>query len=334
MKWFELSGRDTDVVISTRVRLARNLTKFPFPRKLDSDKAAQIVELVTEAAAPARLNSVDFDTLDMNSRLEYVEKHIVSPDFASGDLPRRLLVNDEESLSVMINEEDHLRIQAMGSGLCLEDCMTSALRLDTLLDSSLSFAFDTERGYLITCPTNLGCAMRLSVMLHLPAIIETGYIKSLVSALSKLGLTVRGMYGEGSGITGYVYQISNALSLGYTEAELLERLTSAVQNIITTERELRKASCEREETEDRIWRAYGLLTNARSMSSGEAMKLLGELKLAAGTESDKLPIVDDRIINSLLTKISPNLVGEEDASKRDRRRAELIRSYITSVGEE
>ncbi len=329
-KWYKSSGKDSDVIISSRVRLARNIPGYPFPSRLSNEKAAEVINKVTDAAQCAGLDKVSFSELDAQTKAKYVERHLVSPAFTAQGTPRALLVSDDESLSVMINEEDHLRIQSMGAGLCLAECMTAAAKLDALLDSRLSFSFNGERGYITSCPTNLGCAMRLSVMLHLPALTETGNIKGIISAASKLGLTVRGIYGEGSEATSSIYQLSNALSLGSTENELLERLNSAVARIIAMERKLRKMMYDRDNLAycDRIWRAYSILKGARLISTKEAMKLLGELRLAASLDEAELPHADTAVINSLIMEIQPNTIGQQNADSRDAARAKLIRESI------
>jgi len=329
-KWYKNSGNESDVVISSRVRLARNIPGYAFPARLDNDKSAEIISKVVDAASCAGLDKINFSELEQHDKAKYVERHLVSPAFMAPGISRALLVSDDESLSVMINEEDHLRIQSMGAGLCLAECMTAAAKLDALLDSRLSFSFSGERGYITSCPTNLGCAMRLSVMLHLPALTETGNIKGIISAAAKLGLTVRGIYGEGSEATSSIYQISNALSLGSTETELLERLNSAVSRIITMERKLRRMMYDRNNMaySDRIWRAYGTLTSARIISSKEAMKLLGEVRLASSIDNSDLPKIDTAVLNSLIMEIQPNTMGQQKAGSRDADRAKLIRECI------
>jgi len=329
-KWYKRSGNESDVVISSRVRLARNIPGYPFPARLDNVKAQEVIDKVVDAASCAGLDKINFSELEPQAKAQYVERHLVSPAFATKGTARALLVSDDESLSVMINEEDHLRIQAMGAGLCLAECMTAAAKLDALLDSRLSFSFNGERGYITSCPTNLGCAMRLSVMLHLPALTETGNIKGIISAASKLGLTVRGIYGEGSEATSAIFQISNALSLGSTETELMERLSSTVSRIITMERKLRRMMYDRDNMaySDRIWRAYSTLKGARLISSKEAMKLLGEVRLAASIDDADLPKVDTSVLSSLIMEIQPHTMGQQKAGSRDADRAKLIRECI------
>lgn len=333
-KWFEKQGTDSDVVVSSRVRLARNVRDLPFPGRMQEDQAAALLDRVgsaLDAAGTLHFVRHDFHKLDATHRGALVERHLVSRELANGKLPRGAFLSDDEGASIMVNEEDHLRVQVIGAGLCIADCYADAARLDALLDESLGFAFDERRGYLTACPTNLGCGLRVSVMLHLPAMTESGGIREVMHAAENVGLTVRGMYGEGTRASGALYQVSNARSLGFTEQELLERLETAVRRIIEGERKLRQRLMKenRAYLEDRVYRALALLGSARILSSEEALKLLSDARLGAGV----LDGVAVSTLDRLLWEIGAYNVTLRDekaatAAGRDVVRAELVRKAL------
>lgn len=333
-KWFEKKGSDTDVVVSSRVRLARNVRDLPFPGRMNAQAAESLLDRVENglsAAGTLHFSRQDFHRMDETHRGALMERHLVSRELENGKLPRGVFLSEDEGASIMVGEEDHLRIQIIGSGLCLRDCLEDAKRLDSLLDETLGFAFDEKLGYLTACPTNLGCGLRISVMLHLPAMTESGGIREVIRAADKVGLTVRGMYGEGTKALGSLYQISNALSLGFTEQELLERLENAVRSIIDSERKLRQR-LSRENTaylENRVYRALALLRSARMISSEEALSLLSDARLGAGVVQG----VDTDVIDRLLWEIGPCNVSLHDgtaltAERRDMVRADIVRSAM------
>lgn len=336
MKWYELSGNESDIVLSTRVRLARNVAGYPFPSRMTPAQAKEFVtrahDAIQGSAIGASFTRHDFDTMTEADRGIFVEQHAASKELANGKLPRALLLSDDEHISVMVNEEDHLRIQVMGAGLCIDDCLADAEKIDLLMDESRSYAFDERLGYLTACPTNLGCGLRLSVMLHLPALTESGSIRSIIAQASKLGFAVRGIYGEGTQAEGAVYQLSNALSLGRTESETAARLKDVTMRIIETERKLRRkiAETNRMYLENRVYRALGILSNARIMSSQEAIRLLSDLRMGAGVVAP----VSTTVIDRLLCEIRPYHVMRsaentpKDPAARDIARAALIRTHL------
>ncbi len=336
MKWFTQSGEYTDVVLSTRVRLARNVNGLPFPSRMQAAQAKALTEQVKTAVERSALSSDftfhDFLTLSDAEKGVLVESHAASKELAAGTLPRGLLLSSDEHISIMVGEEDHLRIQVMGAGLCIEDCLKDAQKLDTLLDESLSFAFDEKLGYLTACPSNLGCGLRISIMLHLPALTESGSIRAIVAQAGKLGFAVRGIYGEGTDAQGAIYQLSNALSLGRTESETASRLTDAAKTIIESERKLRRKITEanRMYLEDRVYRALGTLQNARILSTDEAVKLLSDLRMGAGV----IEPIPTTVIDRLLSEIRPyHIITSIDGdiktpATRDVARASLMRHRI------
>lgn len=340
-KWYEKKGREGDIVLSTRIRFARNLADFPFPGKqLRAEGQREIIDKCAAVFAADETGKnyrlIDLEQTSKTDRQELVERHIISQDIAEGEGPRAVLLDTDESVSVMLIEEDHLRIQVMGAGLCLEEALNRAIEIDNIFDRGITYAFDENLGYLTKCPTNLGAGMRASVMLHLPALTESGAIRALAANAGKIGFAVRGVYGEGSAAKGALYQISNQLSLGFTEQTIIERLSDALSQIIEQERATRSEMLKRNKTgiEDRVWRAAGTLRYARTVSADEAMGLLSEVRLGA-TQG----LIDLKIekLNSLLWDIQPaSLVKEakkEDmpAIERDIYRAEYLRGAFEAI---
>ena len=244
-KWYEKAGKESDVVISTRVRLARNLADMPFPNRMTPDQKAAVERRVRDAilsgnsAIASDFDFVQMDDLSNEQAVSLVERHIVSPEFIANAKGRGFLISKDERISIMVNEEDHVRIQVLHEGLALSEAAEMADRIDTLLNESLRFAFDSELGYLTQCPTNLGTGMRASVMLHLPALTENGAMSRISTNLSKLGLVIRGTYGEGSNVIGAMYQLSNQITLGLSEKEAVENLQNITIQLISEERKTR-----------------------------------------------------------------------------------------------
>ncbi len=324
--------KQPDIVISSRIRLARNLIDYPFHSRLDRARARELLNNVSGILADTGFKIIDLTQITKREASALVERHLISPEIIEGDSPRGVALSEDESVSIMINEEDHLRIQVIGTGLCLEDCLEKAFAADDTLEKSLHFAFDEKLGYLTHCPTNLGTGMRASIMLHLPAFTWTGEIHSLIAAVSKLGFAVRGIYGEGSEAKGAIYQISNQLTLGLGERETVDRLSEAVSSIIDKERALRQIIRERDpyKLEDAAHRSLGLLATARRMSSGEAMALLSDLRI--GVATGEIKGIDFETINRLLWEIQPNSLAETTGAaggiERDVKRAEILRKNV------
>ena len=332
LKWYEKAGNHSDVVYSTRVRLARNLQQYPFPGKANAQEKAEIENKIKDAllsgnsAAAKQFSFVPLDSLSEEEAVSLVERHIVSPEFISDRQGKALLLSEDESFSIMINEEDHLRIQVMKEGLSLKEAAESADRLDTLLGESLRFAFDPELGYLTQCPTNLGTGMRASVMLHLPALTESGAMPRISSNLAKLGMALRGSYGEGSQITGAMYQLSNQITLGLSEAA----------QVIEQERRAREELGSNLVIQDKIQRAAGVLKSAKILSSGELMELLSYIRL--GLSIGLLHGVTQEELNSLSVKAQPATLassGEQplEQTRRDIVRAQLVRQVCAKLSD-
>ncbi|MBQ9779999.1 MAG: ATP--guanido phosphotransferase [Clostridia bacterium] len=283
MSWYHTEGKEQDVVVSTRVRFARNLENIPFTSRMDAATAEALIEKTDPLLTAGGFVKTDFRSVSRAQAYALMEKHYISPAFIKVSLPHALYLNDPCHLSVMLCEEDHLRLQCILPGLALNEAYEGARRVDELLDGSLPYAYDAEGrwGYLTHCPTNAGTAMRASAMLFLPALTHAGQMESLATQLALSGMTVRGKWGEGTGTSGYLYQISNRITLGATEDELLAGLSEAVEMICARERQLR-GSIKGEALDkltDRVWRALGLLKYARALSLGEFISLLSDLRL-------------------------------------------------------
>lgn len=338
MKWYLEMGPEGDTVISTRVRLARNIEEFPFPCKMTPEQFKKVSEkagaaiLESNSAAAGDFELIDMQRLTPARAMSLAEKHLISPDFAQNREGRALLLNRDETVSIMVGEEDHIRIQTLFAGLRLEEALELAGRIDDLFDEKLHFAFDENLGYLTQCPTNLGTGLRASLMLHLPAIAEAGAIPSLTATLQKFGLTTRGIYGEGSAAKGAFFQISNQVTLGISEKEAVENLKAIAMQIINQERAAREAMGKTgAELEDRIWRSYGVLTSARLLPTDEFMALISDVRL--GILLGILKNVSLETVSSLLYEVQPaTLVAAAgrnlDASARDLFRAKTVREKL------
>ena len=336
--WME-QGPESDIVISSRVRLARNLQTVPFPHLLDENSGQeswqQIVEAWEKSSLKEEMQLIRFSELPVLDRQILVEKHLISPDHAKSDkFYHGLLVDGDGSLSIMINEEDHLRIQGLLPGLQMEECYQKVQEVDDELEKNLNFAFDEHRGYLTACPTNVGTGMRASVMLHLPAIVITGQLNALIHYIGQLGLTVRGIYGEGSEAMGNFFQVSNQITLGQTEGDIIGNLSAVARQIIQQEQMLRKnlKTYMGIRLEDRVCRAFGTLTNARVIASSEALSQLSEVRL--GVNMGIIEGIRPYALNELVVAISPahlqKRAGREmDPTSRDVHRAEVIKEKLT-----
>ena len=326
----------SNVVITTRVRLARNLKNYPFPCKLSAQGREEVIEKVRDAVKNS--NSVladDFSFIKMSEvdprrSVSLVEKRLVSPEFISDNTGRALLLSSDESLSIMINEEDHIRLQVITKGLSLEQAYDTADKLDTLLDENLDFAFDEKLGYLTQCPTNLGTGMRASVMLHLPALEKSRAMSRVAGNLSKLGLTIRGAHGEGTEPKGALYQLSNQVTLGISEQAAIENLKNITLQLVAQEEQARERLCQSVDVQDTIARSMGILKYAKLISHDEALKLLSNVRLGAIAG---LLDADVEAIDRLMTDVEPatlsvnagkNLTPQE----RDTERAKLIQRVL------
>jgi protein arginine kinase len=293
-EWLRGTGPESDIVISSRVRLARNLAQFPFPNRADDDAKTQIEEFlrskIDQLRIGVKLSYVDVARLESLDRQFLVERQLISREHAEGHGSRGVGIGDKENLSLMINEEDHLRMQVLRSGFALDDCWAAINKLDDALEEHVTYAFNEQLGYLTACPTNVGTGIRVSVMLHLPALVLTKEIQKVFQALQKISLAVRGLYGEGSQAMGDFYQISNQITLGKSEEQLIGDIRDVVPNIISYERRVRDelVKTNRQGLHDQVSRAYGILKNAQTISSEETMHLLSSVRMGIN-----LGLIDD-----------------------------------------
>lgn len=341
MKWYMSNISPDSIVISSRVRLARNIDDYPFPPKLDNAGRAKVIQAVRDSLekyATERYNYININERSRNEASVLVEDHLISKEFCNmPDTVKRTFVTDElGNVAVMIGEEDHLRIQSILPGLSLERAYELANAIDETIAKGVSYAYDEKLGYLTSCPTNLGTGMRASVMLHLPAIKECGYLKKVVELMTKIGLTVRGLYGEASEAEGGIYQISNQVTLGLSEKDTIEKLSSAVAKVVQTETELRKqlkatGGCA---FEDRLWRTYGILTNARRISFSEFIGLWSDVRLGiscgiiTGLRDKNLTAL---LINSMPCHIIDAFPEAKSSALRDEIRATKAREFFTAT---
>ena len=332
-KWYIEKGDCGDVVLSTRIRLARNLEEYPFPVRLDASGRNAVNALVKSALFENDSNDFSFIEMKDLTRVQAVslaERHLISPEFATKKDGSALMLSGDESVGIMLCEEDHIRLQVMKAGLALEEAYDIADKLDTLLDSKLNYAFDERIGYLTSCPTNLGTAMRASVMLHLPALTKCGQISRLANTVSKLGLTIRGAYGEGSKPGGDIYQISNQITLGITEETAIANLKSIVLQLVAQERAAASEMIKKPAEEDRLYRALGILTNARLLSTDEFMELISVVRLGAarGAIDIDLEKINELIVNMQPATISAANAEADSPAARDRIRATAVREAL------
>lgn len=332
-KWYIGNSEKCRVVVSTRIRLARNLEDFPFPAKLDTSGKAQVNALVRDALlgnCGEDLSYIEMENLTRAQAVSMAERHLVSPEFASEVKGRALLLSEDESVSVMLCEEDHIRLQVMEAGLALDSAYKRADDLDNTISSKLKLAFDERIGFLTQCPTNLGTAMRASVMLHLPALAKSGQITKIAATVSKLGLIIRGAYGEGSSPNGDMYQLSNQVTLGISEETALSNLKSIAQQLVAQELSLREQIIKNPVWEDKIFRALGILKNARLMSCEEFMQLSSLVRLGA---AEGLLDVSLEALSELNVDMQPATINAREGrtlepAERDAIRAKAVREAL------
>lgn len=291
MSWYLEQGAEADVVVSSRVRLARNLSDTHFPWRLNAAEAKGVTERVSDAFnivaedTERGLLNVPLDSLDDINKLALAERRLISRNMLKDDLPRSLLLFSDEKGGVLVNEEDHLRIQTMRAGFALDDALDEADELEAALENLLPFAYDDKLGYLTTCPTNTGTGLRVSVMLHVPLLMRKNLLNQLSKRLAQAGYTVRGATGEGSSAICDMIQISNQVTLGFTEADIVKGLSQLIQELVSQERKYRLLLQEEDPValEDEVYRAFGLLTSARRISFDEAMNNLSSIRLGIAT---------------------------------------------------
>ena len=331
MSWYLEEGKDSDVVISSRVRIARNMKDHKFVAKASEEELEKILEIIKENNPDASLHFVKLSDLDVNLQSSLVEKHVISKELLEVE-KAGILINDAEDICIMINEEDHLRIQVLKPGLNLQETLKIAEELDDKFSEKIEMAYDEKYGYLTACPTNLGTGLRASCMLHLPALRLTGRIHKVLEIVNKVDLNVRGVYGEGTEAVGDLYQVSNKVSLGVTEDEIVSNITMIVQKLIEQERKAREYLKSRGiDFEDSICRAYGTLVNAKKLSYAECVELVSMVRL--GISMGMIEEINQRKINEIAIFTKPAtlqkcLKKELNAEERDIERCNLIRQLV------
>lgn len=337
--WMRKEGPDSDIVLSSRIRLARNFSKVPFPIIATQAELESIQEFFQKEYEDESYKSHEnFEYIPVNQltsieKQTLVEKHLISPHLVKNKQTAGALISKDEQVSVMINEEDHLRIQLYFPGLQLEKALEEAFEIDDWLERKVDYAFDETMGYLTSCPTNVGTGMRASVMMHLPALVLTKQINRLLPAINQLGFVIRGIYGEGSGAIGHIFQISNQITLGKSEVDIVKDLESVISQIIEHERNERSRLVEQSVIglENQIYRSYGILEYSRIIESKEAATCLSNVRL--GIDLGIIKNVSRNILNELMILTQPGFLQqyaqkELGSSERDVLRAKLIRERL------
>ena len=335
LNWYLQSGNESDVVYSTRIRFARNIKDYPFVSRYTKDDAIKILERIENIVPNLGygLKFIKLKDIDDINKLSLLEKHLISPEFAyNKEEIGAILINDDENICIMINEEDHIRLQVLSSGLELENSLKLAMEIDRKLEELVNFAYNNKYGFLTSCPTNVGTGLRASVMVHLPALNKTKNISKVLQVINNFNMNIRGLYGEGSKAQGDIYQISNKQSLGISEEDVIKNLKVITDKVIEQERLARKILSKKTiELEDKVYRAYGVLSNAKKLTSEECSVLLSDVKL--GTDLGIIKELNDLKVKKLENFTKPaNLqkyVGQTlDSYSRDIKRAEVVKEII------
>lgn len=332
MMWYKNKGNEDDVCVSTRIRLARNVCDIPFPPCYTDEQAVRIANGVRNALSDDEYEFLNLDNAPDMNRTALVEEHLISPEMTKGK-NKSVILDKSGEVCVMLGEEDHIRLQVIRAGLDLFGAYEKASKIDDVISKKMPYAYHDEYGFLTKCPTNTGTGLRASVMLYLPAIKMAGRMNSLVGEVGKMGLTFRGLYGEGSNSQGDMYQLSNQITLGISEENIIEKLENVTNQIIKTERELRKRIYEsnKDDLTDKVYRAYGTLKFAKKMTSSECSEFLSAVKL--GICLNILPHTDLQKINELIITTSPAHISLKNgknlsAAERDKCRAEVVNENV------
>lgn len=335
--WMQGNGPHNDIILSSRMRLARNIADIPFPAGLDDERAKEVIGMVkdslSKAEAPLKFKNYLMKELPPIERQSLVERHFISPGLSKNNTSGAALISNDGMVSIMVNEEDHIRIQTILPGLQIKKSWEIASSIDDILEQNLEYAYNENWGYLTSCPTNVGTGMRASVMVHLPALNITGNMNRILQTVAQIGLTIRGLYGEGTEIVGNIFQISNQITLGRAEEEIVENLTAVTMQIIDKEKEARKILFDnnRVHIEDRIWRSWGIMKNARLMSSQECMKLLSDIRLGVDMgiiENIPIQLLNEIMIETQTASIQKQIGKELSEGERDIIRAEMVREKL------
>lgn len=335
--WLDAGDPDHDLVVSSRIRLARNFDGIPFSQWASSTDLKRIAEKAQTAIQHAGLmqnaHHLSMEELEETDRHFLNERYLISRELAKSGIERHVAIHPDEKIAIMINEEDHLRMQSLLAGSQLNQAWEIINALDNQLEDSLNYAFSNQLGYLTACPTNTGTGIRCSVMVHLPALMMTRKIEQVLNAVTQIGLTVRGMSGEGSEITGNLFQISNQWTLGISETETIQKIEKILSHIIEQERKVQYDLLEgkRVKVEDKVWRAYAALKYARIMSSSEAIEHLSALRLGRNLgiiSSPSYQSMNEMMIMLRPAHLQKKAHQELSSKERDRFRADQLRQWI------
>ena len=336
--WMKEASLDHRIVLSSRIRLARNFKGIPFTNRGDINDLTKVDGYMRSMISPLQkaygktFSKINLESLSPVERDVLVEKHLLSPNLTAQIRERSVIISEDSRIAIMVNEEDHLRIQSMELGLQLEKAYERAVAIDDVIESKYDYAFSKDFGYLTACPTNVGTGMRASVMVHVPALSMTGKLQRIIRSIIRRGYSVRGLYGEGSEGLGHVYQISNQQTMGISEQATIEQLSQIVQGVVKEEEKARSElwTTDKEGVEDKVWRSYGILTHARRISGEEALALLSDVQL--GIDMKLIDVTMN--FHEMLVITRPNflakLVGKESmgSQERDSRRAQVIRDTL------
>lgn len=335
--WLDEHASHQDVVVSSRIRLARNLTRIPFAVKAKNDELAKVADIISSLVESEKrfdnLTTISLDTTGVIERKYLKESRIISPEMERGGKHRLVYITPTSSVTILVNEEDHIRLQGLGAGLQLDKIMNTILEVDDIIIEKLPVAFSSQFGFLTACPSNIGTGLRISVMLHLPGLVKSGKIQEIIESLQPRGMIVRGFNGEHSEFMGDLYQVSNEFSLGKTEEEIVSELSEVAENIVKQEVQTRQKlfSDLGPVMEDIVWRAFGALTHARLMSTEEAMTLLSRIRM--GIDRGFFTNIDHYKLNKLIIEIQPAHMeyrgtDMEGGTGRDLARATFLRNYF------
>ena len=331
-KWYNQKGNQNEVVISGGVRISRNLEEYPFPSKLDTQGKEKVNGIIKNIIFENDDNFICFDMKDLTraQTISLAERYLITPEFVSDNDGGSLIISSDESIGFMLCEEDHIRLQVMKSGLNLDEAYAQADKWDSIIDEKVKYAFDDRIGYMTACPANLGTAMRAFVIIHLPALTASGQISRLANTVSRLGLSITGAYGSRSQPSGDIYLISNQITLGITEATAISNLNSIVLQLVAQEKAAAASQIKEPEVEDEIYRALGILQNARLLSGNEFMKLISKVRMgcASGILDYPMEKIDSLIVDMQPATIVASNSDVSSVTQREAIRAEAVREAL------
>ena len=336
MNWYLQNGKDSDVVLSSRIRLARNIEGVPFTTKASENECKKVFEMMKEISFSLGygLKFVDMSSLDKISKEALAEKHLISQPFAKSTKKyRAIIINDEENICIEINGEDHIKLQTFCSGVDLQNLLALAVEIDKKIETSIQYSYHSQYGYLTACPTNVGTGLKASVLVHLPALYLTKSIRKFLNAINNFGMSVTGLYGEGTKVQGDIYQIANNQTLGITENEIVKNLNVITQKVVEQEKSARTYLANKSiKLEDKVYRDFGILTNARKLGEEETLELISNVKL--GTDLGIIQELDDaKVSKIILYSKSANLqkyLGQDlNLYDQEIERAKLIKQILS-----